>query len=184
MAEETRKKKRWYPILASNEFNNIQVGETVASEANNLIGRTVIVNLMVLTNDPKKQSYNVVFKVKNVSNDSGITELIKYYMNIAHTKRLVRKGISKVEDSFVVKTKDNVQYKIKPFIIVRFKAQKSYLTGIRMKAREHITNLFNDLESKDVFLTVVSNKLQMDLKSILKKIYPVNVCEIRILEKL
>lgn len=185
MADEQKKKrKKWHAILASNEFNNIQIGETLASEASELVGRTVDINLMVLTNDPKKQSYSVLFIVRSVNNENGVSDLIKYHMSTSHVRRLVRKGIKKVEDSFVVQTKDNVKYQIKPFVILRFKTQKSVATSIRKTAREHLTNLFKDMESKDIFLSVIANKVQMDLKSILRKIYPVNICEIRILEKL
>lgn len=185
MAEELKKKrKKWFGILASDEFNNVKVGETLASEPSELIGRRVSLNLMALTNDPKKQSYNVLFVVKELKDEDGLTELIRYSMVIAHARRLVRKGISKIEDSFVVETKNNVKYKIKPFLILRFKTQHKVQTSIRKMIREHLTNLFKDIESKDVFMSAISNKIQMDLKSTLRKIYPVNICEIRILERL
>mgnify|MGYP001577689272 CR=1 FL=1 len=182
--EQKKKKKKWHSILASPEFNNIKIGETLASESEGLVGRSITLNLMVLTNDPKKQSYNVVFRVTNLKGEEGISDLRKYYMNTSHTRRLVRKGIKKVEDSFLVQTKDDVKYQVKPLVILRFKTQKSIASAIRKTAKEHLTNLFKSIDSKDVFLSVISNKIQMDLKSLLRKIYPVNVCEIRVLEKL
>ena len=60
MAKDVVKKKRkkWYPILASQEFRQIEIGETTTSSPDSLIGRTVNANLSQLTRDMKKQNLN------------------------------------------------------------------------------------------------------------------------------
>ena len=47
--ELKKKKKKWVQILASREFNNQEMGETYVDEAENCIGRSMELNLMMLT---------------------------------------------------------------------------------------------------------------------------------------
>jgi len=93
-------------------------------------------------------------------------------------KRMVRKGTNYVEDSFSVNCKD-AQLRIKPFLITRRKVSRAVRKALREKAREEIIKYVNNKKSEDVFDDVLKNKLQKPLSLILKKIYPLSLCEIR-----
>lgn len=43
------KSKVWYPVIAPDMFNRVQIGETLADEPEKLIGRTIEVTLQDLT---------------------------------------------------------------------------------------------------------------------------------------
>ena len=125
MAEKTttqqeikKKKKKWVSILASPEFNNQEIGETFLEEEQQAMGRVVEVNLMMLTRDPKKQNYNVYFKVNEVKNNQANTELFQYRIQIAQLKKITKQGKNKVDDSFIYNTKDDKKVTIKPILII------------------------------------------------------------------
>jgi len=181
--ELKKKKKQWFSIVATKEFNQMKLGETLAAEANDVIGRRIQVNLLSLTNEPKKQNFNLLFEIEKVEGTNAHTKLLGYYMNQAYLKRMVRKGVQKIEDSFFVTTKDNVKMAVKPVFVTKAKVQRSVATKLRKIAREQIDSMAKNLETTELFLSVISNKLQMALKDAFKKVYPVYTSEIRILEK-
>ncbi len=184
MAEKElkKKKKHWFTIVATKEFNQVKLGETLASEPNELIGRRVRVNLISLTNEPKKQNFSLIFAVEKVEGDTAHTKLLGYMMNPSYLKRLVRKGAQKIEDSFEVVSKDNVKLVVKPVFVTRMKIQRSVATKLRMAARTSLEATAKNVESAELFLQAISNKLQMELKDVFRKIYPVQMSELRVLE--
>lgn len=103
-------------------------------------------------------------------------KLMPYYL-----KRAVRKGTNYVEDSFLIDCKDE-QLRIKPFLITRRKVSRAVRNALRNKAREELTAYVKDKTAEIIFDDVLKNKLQKILSLKLKKIYPLSLCEIRILD--
>ena len=178
------KKKRWFAIHASQEFGHQKIGESYVELPEQLQNKHLRVNLGFLMGDPKKQSYTVTFKVVEIKGETGVAELVGYALGPSAVKRLIRKGIGKIEDSFVVTTKDNQRFQIKPVFVTRYPTYASVRTALRKRTRELILEMFQQMEGKDVFIHIMSNKLQMDLKSQLRKIFPLAISEIRLFERL
>ncbi|MDO8556545.1 MAG: hypothetical protein Q7R96_05235 [Nanoarchaeota archaeon] len=178
------KKKRWLTIVAPTSFNSQELGETTCERPEQLIGRKLVINLMSLTNDPKKQNVQVEFKIVNVANDQAETQIVGYELSGAYVKKVIRRSGGKVEDSFSVVTKDNITFQIKPLLMTRHKIYKSTLNDMRLKAREHIQNDFKTMDAETALQSVMMNKLQKETREDVKKIYPVSLCEIRKLERL
>ncbi len=178
-AAERKKRKKWYSVISTKEFQEIHLGETLAETPEEIIGRHLHLNLMTLLNDPKKQSITVHFAIKEVKGDVGIASLVHYKLNNSYLKRLVRKTSNKMEESFVLMTKDGQRCRIKPVLFTRNKVNNSTLTTLRKKAQEHLTQVFLQYSLAELFHLIISNKLQMELKAALKKIYPVSSCEIK-----
>lgn len=178
---DRKKRKKWYTVIATKDFQEMHLGETLAEEPQELIGRHLHLNLMTLLNDPKKQSITVHFKIESVKGDIGVATLVHYQLNNSYLKRMVRKTSNKVEESFLLTTKDGQLCRIKPVLFTRNKVNNSTLTSIRKKAEEHLKQVAQQLTLVELFSLVVSNKLQMELKGALRKIYPVSSCEIKML---
>ena len=182
--EVKKKKKVWIPILAPKEFNHIEIGETLCEDPKQLIGRNIDVNLMTLTNDPKKQNIKIKFKVKEIKGEKVEAEVIGYELNTSNVKRIVRRGSEKIDDSFVVETKDNVKYRLKPLLLTRYETKRSILSAIRAKMREISIENFKKYDSISILNSIVSNSFQREAKDTIKKIYPIAICEVRMLQKL
>jgi len=103
-------------------------------------------------------------------------KLMPYFL-----KRMVRKGTNYVEDSFSTKCLDG-QLRIKPFLVTRRKVSRKVRRALRDKAREEITEFVKDKKSEKIFEEIVQNTLQKPLSLKLKKIYPLSLCEIRVLK--
>jgi len=113
--------------------------------------------------------------------DKLVSEFIALKVLHSYIKRMMRKNISWVEDSFVVKTKD-LQLRIKPFMITRKRVHRSLRKELRERTKEIITKTITEMPSAEVFEAVIKGALQKDLMSKLKKVYPLAFFEIRVLK--
>ena len=179
-----KKKKYWVPILATREFDYMEIGESLVAEPSSLVGKKVVVNFMHLTNDIKKQNTKLHFKVKEVKEDKAYTEIVGLEMVEAYIKRVIKKSREKLDDSMQVITKDEVKVQVKSLIITRNQTKGSILALLRKKAREMLIALAKE-NTYDAFIDMLlTNELQRKMRDTLKKIYPIAVSEIRILQKL
>ena len=181
--EKQRARKKWHDIIGKGIFDKVKLGESLVNGAKDLLGKRLKINLMVLTNDPKKQSITLVFNVVSVEGDNGIADLIGYQLSTSHVRRVVRKAVKRIDDSFMLKAKDQTLFAVKPLLIARHRTNKSTAIAIRKKTRELLQQSFQKMSGEDVFSAAIGNRLQMDLKNELKKIYPIAVSEIRILQR-
>lgn len=133
-----------------------------------------------LTRILRGKSILMQFKVK-VEKDEAIAtpreiRLMPYFL-----RRMIRKGTDYIEDSFSVNCKD-AQMKIKPLLISRRRISRAVRKALREKAREELINYVKSRDQKEIFEDILKNKLQKELSLKLKKIYPLSLCEIRILK--
>lgn len=105
----------------------------------------------------------------------------KFWLLPSYLKRMVRKGTNYVEDSFEAECK-NAIIRIKPFLITRRKVPRRIRKALREKAREEIINYCKTRTADRIFDDILKNNLQKPLSLVLKKIYPLSLCEIRIIE--
>ena len=127
---EKKGKKKWYEILASKHFHNFAIGECVAYEDKNLFGKVVNVNLGNLTRDAKLQNVRIKFKINEIKDGKAYTEVKGYELATSYIKRIVRVGRSRIDDSFLVSTKDNVKLRLKPLVLTKYKTQKNILRNM------------------------------------------------------
>lgn len=182
MAIAKTKKKKWYKIIAPPLFEGQEIGETFIEEPKNTIGRTIALNLMVLTNDPKKQNINVGFRITSVEGESLKTEIYNYILTPSSIKRFVRRERDRIDDSFDCITSDNKVIKIKPLLITRFKTNNSVLSSLRLATRKFLYGAALKTAFNELMKDAISHRLQNQLKASIKKIYDVKTCEIRSLE--
>ena len=119
--------------------------------------------------------------IVKVDKDKAITipreiKLMSYFL-----RKMVRKGTNYVEDSFSINCKD-AQIRIKPFLITRKKVSRAVRKALREKAHEELTTYVKNKDSKTLFEEIIKNQLQKILSLKLKKIYPLSLCEIRVLK--
>jgi len=173
MAIAKRKKKFFdveIPII--NKETQLQ-----AYELKDLEGKFIQYDL---TRILRGKSILLQLKVK-VKGDEATTSPTKIKLMPYFLKRMVRKGTNYVEDSFSTSCKD-AQIKIKPFLITRKKVSRAVRKALREKAREELINYVKNKNVEDIFEEILKNTLQKPLSLKLKKIYPLSLCEIRMLE--
>lgn len=175
------KKKKWFTVNAPELFNRELLGETTAYEPEEITGRHMIINLMELTHDIKKQHVNMDFKVTGFVDNTGVTEIRSYEIIPASLKRQIRRKRDKIDDSFVCRTKDDKIIRIKPFILTANNASAAIRTALRKRARDVMYSITAKNTFEQIIQDLISQKLQFFLRDSLKSIYPLKYCDIRYL---
>ncbi|MBI5392123.1 hypothetical protein HZB00_03930 [Candidatus Woesearchaeota archaeon] len=178
-----KKKKKWVPILATEEFNGALLGETYVEEADLCKGKVIETNLMMLTNDPKKQNMKIKFEVYEVKNNQAYAKLNEFELLVAHIKRITKKAKSKVDDSFTCATKDGVTLRLKPLIITKTKSHHSILTNIQNASRAFLTDFAKNNMFQEIMRQIITGDLAKELKNHVKKYHAITGCMIRVAKK-
>ena len=152
--------------------------EVYAASIEETVGRTIKVDL---TRHLKGKNLEAIFEI--VKKDGKIYAEAKSALIVSsYQRRIMRKGISYIEDSFVCKTKDGT-LRIKPFMMTRQKIHRKLRNALRVKAREILTEFCKEKTSEEVFMAVLEAGIQREISISLKKIYPLSFCEIRAINK-
>jgi len=132
-----------------------------------------------LTRMLKGKSMMLTLKVK-VEDNNAVANPKKIVLMPYFLRRMVRKGTNYVEDSFQAACQD-AEIVIKPFLITRRKVSRAVRNALRKKAKEELINYVKDKTAEELFDETLKNQIQRPLSQKLKKIYPLALCEIRVL---
>lgn len=167
------KKKKFFeveiPLMKSKQ-------ELLAYSIGDLNDKTIKLDL---TRELRGKSIEIVFKIK-LDKDKLIASPIKLTLLPFFIRRMLRKNISYVEDSFSTEC-ENAQIRVKPFLITRKKVSRAVRKALRNEAKTWLQDYLKNKSNEAIFSEAISNKLQKSLSMHLKKIYPLALCEIRVL---
>jgi len=151
--------------------------ELIGNSLEDIKDRTIKLDL---TRQLKGKSVEATLKVK-VEEDKATAYPIKIKLMPYFIRRMIRKRISYVEDSFETPSQESM-IKVKPFLITRKRVSRVVRKTIRNKAKNWLEDYIASKKDDELFNELLSNRLQKPLSLTLKKTYPLSLCEIRILE--
>ena len=169
-----KRKKRFFdvqiPII--NKTTHLQ-----AYEIKELDGRLMRYDLTrILKGKSMLLQLRVVVDGENITSIPKEAKLLPYFL-----KRMVRKGTNYIESSFSTECKDAI-LRIKPILVSRRKVSRRVRKALREKATEELIEYAKTKKSDEIFEDLLKNKIQKPLSLKLKKIYPLSLCEIRVLK--
>ena len=94
---------------------------------------------------------------------------------------MIRKRTDYVEDSFKTECKD-AEITLKPFLITRRRIHRKVRQALREKVKQELEAYVKNKSSEQIFEDILKNKLQKETSQKLKKIYPLSLCEIRVIK--
>lgn len=175
------KKKKWYSMY-SKLFNNAFLGETVAAEDKDLIGRALTVNLATLSGDIKRQAVSVGLVVSSVQDGKAWADVVKYFTSPASIRRLVRRNVERVDTVVTCPTKDGVTVAIKIFVLAKSKTSSSISKALQLECKSLMVREVAKLDYPEFVWALIEHKIQFDLKRTLGKIYPLKAMEVKMFE--
>jgi ribosomal protein S3AE len=173
------KRKVWLPIIAPGLFNNQPMGEMYIADDSDPKGRQVSVSLTVLTGDPQRQNIHIKFEVTKKENNQILTRTVGFSIVPAAVRKMMRRARERIDDSFVVKSKDGIAVRIKPVLITRGRTTGGVLKEMRAHLRVFVARSLAGLTFIDFIKELVAHRFQRQLQDTLRKTYPLQVCEIR-----
>lgn len=148
-----------------------------SSKPEDLLGRVIKFDLTKIL---KGKNCEAKFIVKK-QDDSLVAEMFEFNIYPSYIRRLISHNISIVEDSFSIKAQD-VTLRIKPFLITRKRVHRSVRKALKEEARDFLAKNLADKTREKIFQSILTALLQKQLSKKLKKIYPLAVCELRVVK--
>jgi len=151
--------------------------ELIGNSIEDVLGRTIKLDM---TRQLKGKSVEVVVKVDD-KNGKAVAHPTKLKLMSYFIRRIIRKRISYVEDSFEASSQNSI-LRIKPFLITRNRVSRVVRKTLRNKAKNWLIDYVAGKTDEDIFNEILGNRMQRPLSLMLKKTYPLSFCEIRVLE--
>jgi len=166
-------------VLAPEQFDREELGDTPADEPDQVLGRTVETTLGDLRNDAGENNTKLTFKVSDVGSDSAHTEFIKHELTRDYLRSLVRRGASKVEAYVTVLTTDDYRVQIQPVAFTTKKADASQEQAIRRVMIDMVEEAGEERTFEALIDSVVEGRLSSAIYGEAKTIYPLRRVEIQ-----
>lgn len=172
-------KKTWVPILAPPVMGSAKIGESYLADADKAIGRKLVMSVSAIRGEPNRNAIRGVFQISGKKEGMLTTELIGLEWLPSSIKKLVRRGRTKLEMSFIAYTADNKKIRIKPLLLTRGKVTSGVTTNIRKLAKAYIRNVCLKNKFEDLASGILQRSFQRDIQFAVKKFHPIAVSEIQ-----
>ncbi|KPN31112.1 30S ribosomal protein S3Ae [Halolamina pelagica] len=171
--------KRWYTVLAPEQFDRAEIGETVAEEPNQVVGRTIETTQGEMEGDQGQNNSKLTFKINDVGSDAAYTEFIKYELTRDYLRSLVRRGASKVAATVTLLTTDDYRVKIQPVALTTQKADRSQEQAIRSVMTDIVEDAADERTFEQLIDSVVEGRVSSAIYGEAKEIYPLRRVEVQ-----
>jgi small subunit ribosomal protein S3Ae len=175
---DTWKEKSWYTIKTPVNFEDKEIGETPAKDADLLIGRGVEVTMRELTGDFSKQYIKLRFEIDNVAGTVANTKFTGHKTTTDYVRSMIRRGTSRIDASAVVKTKDDRKLKLQVLAVTTRRAKSSQQRYMRKTIEDLLIEAAAERSFDDLVHVCVNGKLASEIYHNAKKIYPLKRVEI------
>jgi len=174
------KSKRWFTIRAPRHPWSFRViGETIAEEEEQLIGRHFEMMQNELDGDFSKMHVKVQFRISGVVGADALTEYIGHELLKDHIRRQVRRDRGKIDDTVDVVTEDGFYIRIKPLMISRHRIKGSQKQQMRTLARDIILKAGATSTWVDFQKATLDGTLEAQIREAASKIQPIRDVMIR-----
>ncbi len=174
--------KHVYKIRAPGLFQHVELGETVATEPEQVVGRTLETTMPELagSGDAGKAHVKLRFQIERISGD-GVAEarFIGHDLTSDYVRRLARRKRSKIDLSVAVTTKDGVQMILKPVAVGEQRLQSRLRAELRHRIVEVLGQEAQGKTSPEYVREMLQGELSRVLAHGVKALYPLKKIEIR-----
>ncbi|MFC5366315.1 30S ribosomal protein S3ae [Salinirubrum litoreum] len=171
--------KRWYDVLAPEQFDRAKLGETFADEPDKIYERTIETTLGEIEDDAGQNNTKLTFKITDVGSDAAYTEFVKHELTRDYLRSLVRRGASKVSVAQTVLTTDDYRVQLQPVAFTTKKADRSQEQAIRRVMIDLVREAAKERSFEQLVDSVVEGRLSSAIYGEAKTIYPLRRVEIQ-----
>ncbi len=172
-------KKLWYEIVAPKDFGEKVLGDTMATDPKNLVGRKITVSMLDLSKDFSKFYLKLQFQVDNVAGQKAYTKLVGHDCTRERIYRMVQRHVKRVDAIQDVLTKDNVKVRVKTVFVLVRNVNTSKKGATRKKAKEIIEAVAKESSFSELINIIISGDLQQRIRKECSRICAVGNIEIR-----
>jgi small subunit ribosomal protein S3Ae len=180
--------KVWFKIRAPGLFQGMELGETLATEPEGMVGRTLEVTLSEVSGmaDASKAHVKLRFRIVGVNTDSRVVEtrFIGHELTSDYIRRLARRKRSKIDLSFHVRSKDGVEMVVKPLAVSEHRLQARLRGNLRNRLTEVLTQAAQERTASEFIRDLLNGDLVKVVAQGVHTLYPLKKIELRASEML
>ena len=170
--------KRWYTVLAPEEFDRQELGETPAEEPEQVYDRTIETTMSELA-DGGENNVKLTFQVSDVGSDTASTQFVKHELTRDYKRSLVRRGSSKIEATITVLTTDDYRVKVQPVAYTTKQADQSQQKAIRRTMIGLVEEAGEERTFEALIDSVIEGRLSSAIYGEANTIYPLRRVEVQ-----
>ena len=172
------KAKSWYKVHVPDNLGKAYIGDTIANDAESVVGRIMTATLGEITNDYAKQHMKMSFKIATVTGDSAYTEFVGHEVTRDYLRSLVKRRSSRIDCIVPVTTKDNKKVRLTVCCYTFARANISQEHAIRNAIAQAVAVQAQAWDLNTLLSGIVSGEISRDLFKAVKTIYPTRRVEI------
>jgi small subunit ribosomal protein S3Ae len=172
------KAKSWFRVHTPDNLGKVFIGDTIANDAESVVGRIMTSTLGEITNDYAKQHMKMSFKIASVAGDSAYTEFVGHDVTRDYLRSLVKRRSSRVDCHVPLVTKDGKKVHLTISCYTFARANISQEHAIRKIITEAVKAQASAWDLTTLVNVIVSGEISRDLFKAVKIIYPTRRVEI------
>ena len=172
------KAKSWFKVHVPDNLGKAYIGDTIANDAESVVGRIMTATLGEITNDYAKQHMKMSFKIANVTGDSAYTEFVGHEVTRDYLRSLVKRRSSRIDCIVPVTTKDNKKVRLTICCYTFARANISQEHAIRNAIMQAVAVQAQAWDLNTLLNGIVSGEISRDLFKAVKTIYPTRRVEV------
>jgi small subunit ribosomal protein S3Ae len=171
--------KRWYTVLAPEQFERAELGQTLADEPEKVLDRTIETTLGDLDQEAGSNNTKLTFRITDVGSDTAYTEFTKHELTRDYLRSLVRRGASKIDATITVLTSDDYRVRIQPVAFTTKKADRSQEQAIRRIMIDMVEEAATERTMEQLIDSIVEGRLSSAVYGEAKQVYPLRRVEVQ-----
>jgi len=172
------KAKSWFKVHVPDNLGKAYIGDTIANDAESVVGRIMTTTLGEITNDYAKQHMKMSFKIATVTGDSAYTEFVGHEVTRDYLRSLVKRRSSRIDCIVPVTTKDNKKVRLTICCYTFARANISQEHAIRSAIAQTVAVQAQAWDLTTLLNGIVSGEISRDLFKAVKTIYPTRRVEV------
>jgi len=172
------KAKSWFKVHVPDNLGKTYIGDTIANDAESVVGRVMTATLGEITNDYAKQYMKMNFKITTVTGDSAYTEFVGHEVTRDYLRSLVKRRSSRIDTIVPVVTKDGKKVRLTVCTYTFARANISQEHAIRNAIMQAIAAQSSAWDLTTLLNGIVTGEISRDLFKAVKTIYPTRRVEV------
>lgn len=172
------KAKSWFKVHVPDNLGKAYIGDTIANDAESVVGRIMTATLGEITNDYAKQHMKMSFKIATVTGDAAYTEFVGHEVTRDYLRSLVKRRSSRIDCIVPVTTKDSKKVRLTICCYTFARANISQEHAIRNAITQAVAVQAQAWDLNTLLSGIVSGEISRDLFKAVKTIYPTRRVEV------
>ena len=172
------KAKSWFKVHTPDNLGKAYIGDTIANDADSVVGRIMHATLGEITNDYAKQHMKMSFKINTVTGDSAYTEFVGHEVTRDYLRSLVKRRSSRIDTIVPITTKEGKKVRLTVCTYTFARANLSQEHAIRGEIMKGIAAQAGAWDLTTLLSGIVSGEISRDLFKAVKTIYPTRRVEV------